>query len=105
MLCSMIRGMLDRDARRRRLGPGSGQVLGNPEPLLEILVLLALGDVRGDRGADDFRHGLVVDCRHGLEFVGLVGGQPVVMTLVVYDGRTLLIDPNRPDRHEPAHLP
>ncbi len=46
------------------------------QPLLEILVLLALGDVRGDRDADDLRHGLVVDCRHGLEFVGLVGGQP-----------------------------
>jgi hypothetical protein len=47
-----------------------------PQPLLEILVLLALGDVRGDSGADDLGHGLVVDCRHGIEFVGLVSRQP-----------------------------
>jgi hypothetical protein len=47
-----------------------------PQPLLEILVLLALGDVRADRGADDLGHGLIVYGSHGLEFVGLVSGQP-----------------------------
>ena len=31
-----------------------------PQPLLEILVLLALGDVRADRSADDLGHGLIV---------------------------------------------
>lgn len=47
-----------------------------PQPFLEVLILLALGDVRADCGADDLGYGLVVDCRHGLEFVGLVSAQP-----------------------------
>jgi hypothetical protein len=43
---------------------------------------LELGNMRGDRGADDLRHGLVVDCWHGRKFVGLVSGQPNCRALV-----------------------
>ena len=44
--------------------------------LLKIFVPLALGDVRADRGADDFGHRLIVDCRDRFKLIGLVGGQP-----------------------------
>jgi hypothetical protein len=44
--------------------------------LLEFLVLFALGDVRTDRGADDFGHGLIVNRCDRLKLVGLVSGQP-----------------------------
>jgi hypothetical protein len=44
--------------------------------LLKIFVLLALGDVCADRGADDFGDGLIVDRRDRFKLVGLVSGQP-----------------------------
>lgn len=47
-----------------------------PQPLLEILVLLALVDMRADGGSDDLGHWLIVYGGHCLKFVGLVSGQP-----------------------------
>ena len=46
------------------------------ETLLKIFVPLALGNVRADRGADDFGHGLIIDRRDRFKLVGLVSGQP-----------------------------
>lgn len=46
-----------------------------PETVLEVDVQLAPLDVLGDGSPNNFGYGLLVDCGHGLEFLGLVSRQ------------------------------